>query len=380
MSALTSQDLSDLIGRIYDCTLDPGLWDDVLVELGMRFGCFSAAQLSLVDRKHGHFLISRWPGDNAKHIEALHRHFSEIDSHIASVLDNGLSLDEPMIISRHISAATRASSPYFQEAIPMGMNDIAHFNLMHSPTRAAGLGLMRLENVDVFTDHEVEMLRLLVPHVRRAITISNVLDAKTIEADRLSETLDTLKQGVVLADAQAGILHANRSAEAMMRDSGVLHSTNGVLHAARPAAGAELRDAVSVAARNEAGIGKSGISIRLSDDFEKPVVAHVLPLTAGELRTRIEPEAVAAVFINSPMDEACCAQSLVKTYGLTPAEARVLVPILEGKTVAEAARDAAIATTTSRTHLNSIFVKTGVSRQSELIKLAAAVGSPVRNS
>ena len=219
-------------------------------------------------------------------------------------------------------------------------------------------------------------MRLLIPHVRRAVTISNVLDAKTIEATRMSEALDALKLGVILADPQAAIVHANRAAEAMLRADGPLGAANGVLRAERPVATAELRDAVSAAARNEAGLGKAGLAVRLSEDYETPVVAHVLPLSGGEIRTRLEPAAIAAVFISTPLDEASCARTLARAYKLTPAETRVLREILSGKSVVEAAADLGVAMTTARTHLDNIFAKTGVSRQSELIKLGAGVSPP----
>jgi hypothetical protein len=82
-----------------------------------------------------------------------------------------------------------------------------------------------------FGDREIEVVRLLIPHVRRAVTISNVLDVQAIEKARMAETLDALKLGVVLANEDSRILHANRAAEAMMRDGGPLRGRGGVLRA-----------------------------------------------------------------------------------------------------------------------------------------------------
>jgi hypothetical protein len=41
------------------------------------------------------------------------------------------------------------------------------------------------------------------------VTISNALEAGTIEKARMADTLDTLQIGVVLADKGSRILHAN---------------------------------------------------------------------------------------------------------------------------------------------------------------------------
>lgn len=113
------------------------------------------------------------------------------------------------------------------------------------------------------------------------------------------------------------------------------------------------------------------------EEGEAPVVAYVLPLAGGEIRSRLEPAAAAAVFVNPKADDTASARAVATTFGLTPTETRVLTRILMGSTVAEAAAGLGIAPTTARTHLDRVFAKTGVSRQSELIRLAAQITSAV---
>lgn len=59
-------------------------------------------------------------------------------------------------------------------------------------------------------------------------------------------------------------------------------------------------------------------------------------------------------------------------FGLTAAERRLLVHLLEGLELKDAAIRLGVARTTARTHLQRIFDKTGVRRQSELQRLMAA--------
>jgi DNA-binding CsgD family transcriptional regulator len=231
--------------------------------------------------------------------------------------------------------------------------------------------------VGIFTDRDMEVMRLLVPHLRRAVTISNVLDTQTVEKARMTETLDALKLGVVLTDADSRILHANRAAQEMIREGGTLRDGRGVLRAENTAASAEMKEAIGLAARNESGLGRTGLAVRLSEDYELPVVAHVLPLASGEIRSRLDPAAVAAVFINPAVEDERSAQTVAATFGLTRAETRVLSRVLAGMTVVEAAADLSVAMTTARTHLDNIFAKTGASRQSELLRLAAQIAPPV---
>lgn len=162
-------------------------------------------------------------------------------------------------------------------------------------------------------------------------------------------------------------------------NGGPLRDRGGVLRAEGGAAAVEIRSAIKQAASNESGIGKTGLAVRLTEqENEEPVVAHVLPLAGGEVRSRLEPDAVAAVFVNPKVDDTASAQAVAATFGLTPAETRVLIRMLTGSTVGEAAADLGVATTTARTHLNNIFAKTGVSRQSKLIRLASQVAPATR--
>jgi len=370
-SAISHQDLSDLIGRIYDCTLDPSRWEWTLDEIRTLLQG-RAAQLALVDLRQGRLLLSKDRGMDALMHEQVGRHLPEMQRNLERLLDNGRSMEEALVVSRTYSAEMRAA-PYYQELLSQGFVDIAQMVLVRSPTRLSALGVSRYESVGEFGDREIELMRLLIPHVRRAVTISNVLDVQAIEKARMAETLDALKLGVVLANEDSRILHANRAAEEMMRDDGPLRGRGGVLRAEGGAASLEIRSAIKQAARNESGIGKTGLAVRLTEEDEAPVVAHVLPLAGGEVRSRLEPAAVAAVFVNPKVDDAASAQAVATTFGLTPAETRVLNRILTGSTVAEAAADLGVAPTTARTHLDAIFAKTGVSRQSELIRLAAQV-------
>ena len=175
------------------------------------------------------------------------------------------------------------------------------------------------------------LMRLLVPHLRRAVTISNVLDVQAIEKARMAETLDALKLGVVLANEDSRILHANRAAEEMMRDGGPLRDRGGVLRAEGERRRSRSGRRSSMRRATRAASARPGLAVRLTEEDEAPVVAHVLPLAGGEVRTRLEPAAVAAVFVNPKVDDAASAQAVAATYGLTPAETRVLTPHAHGQ-------------------------------------------------
>ena len=99
-------------------------------------------------------------------------------------------------------------------------------------------------------------------------------------------------------------------------------------------------------------------------------------MATGDLRTRLQPNAVAAIFIGVP-DEQTGIGLLARAFSLTAAEVRILDSLMAGHTLAETAQHFGIARSTAKTHLDHIFAKTGVSRQTELVRLTMQMTQPV---
>ncbi len=368
---ISPQALSELVGSIYDCTLDPSRWDHTLLDIRNALDSRTVT-LSLSDLPRNRVLINKSVGMTARYLELASEHAAEVNAVLSEALASLPSLDEPHLISRHLSAAYIETSRYIQEAVhPNGFADMMTFFLMHDATSFSGFGA-------IITDREIELGKLLLPHLRRAVTISKVLDARTIEGVRMAETLDALRCAVVLTNEDGVILHANSAAEHMLRDGSCVRSAKGVLQASLSSAASELRTALGLAVRDEAGIGKTGLSIPLTgpDSGQPPVLAHVLPLAGSDVRTRLQPAAVAAVFISAPVDAQDGAGMVAAAFGLTPAETRVLANLLAGHTLAETAAALGVTRYTANTHLDHIFMKTGVTRQAELMRLGMGLISP----
>jgi DNA-binding CsgD family transcriptional regulator/PAS domain-containing protein len=378
--AISTQALSNLIGSIYDCALDPSRWERTLAEVGDALDCHGTA-LILTDLRYDRLLLLKTVGIEPDQIERFLNYIPELHAAISEALASFPWLDEPHVESRHFSRAFIETSRFFQEwERATGTVDSMRLFLMHTPRYDAGIGVGRNERQGLITDREIELGKLLLPHLRRAVTISNVLDIRTIEGTWMAEAVDALRCAVVLTNEHGTILHANRSAEHMLDAGGPIQSPQGVLQAPAPSATAELRAALALATANEAGIGKTGLAIRLTEPDAPPVFAHVLPLTGSDFRTRLRPAAVAAVFIGAPPDAQDGADALAVAFGLTPAETKVLASLFAGRTLVETATTLGITRPTAKTHLEHIFLKTGVTRQAELMRLWTGLISPTGSS
>jgi DNA-binding CsgD family transcriptional regulator/PAS domain-containing protein len=367
--AISRQALSDLIGSIYDCALDPARWERTLADVMHALDCHGIA-LILTDLRYDRLLLQKTVGIEPDQLERVRKYIPDLHAAIREALTSFPWLDEPHVVSRHLSPAFIETSPYIQEwERPNGTIDSMRLYLMRTPIHDAGIGVGRNERQGLITDREIELSKLLLPHLRRAVTISKVLDVSTIVGMRMAEALDALRCAVVLTNENGTILHANHAAEHMLDDGGPIQSAQGVLQATAPSAAFELRSALSLAAGNEAGIGKAGLAIRLTEPDVPPIFAHVLPLTGSDFRTRLQPAAVAAVFIGAPADAQDGADSVAAAFAQTPAETKVLASLFAGRTLNETATTLGITRPTAKTHLEHIFSKTGVTRQAELMRL-----------
>jgi DNA-binding CsgD family transcriptional regulator len=364
-SQVSPQDLSTLIESIYDCALDPQGWERTLTAIAGALGC-AAVALHLNDLRRNAILFHVQAGQSLVPDE---RYVADMHA----LLPREPALDEPFVHSRHVDPDAARRSLFVQEwCRPREIADLMQLFLMHDATRLAGLGAAWMDSHGAVTDDEFELARLLLPHLRRAVLIGDVLDLRTIERKRMVETLDTLRCGVVLADAQSAIVHANRAAEEMMRAGDPISGAGGMLHAMDTQGSAELRQAIRRATQPISEDRENGFPIRLTGPQAAARFAHVLPLTSGDYRTRLRPEAIAAVFIGAS-DEHSDAQAIAAAYRLTPAETRVLASLLAGATLAQAAAALGIAETTAKTHLGKIYAKTGVSRRADLVRLGAVL-------
>ena len=63
-------------------------------------------------------------------------------------------------------------------------------------------------------------------------------------------------------------------------------------------------------------------------------------------------------------------RTLARDYGLTPAEARLVSGLVQGKRLREIASEVGVSMNTIRTQLKSVFRKTDTHRQVDLVRMA----------
>jgi DNA-binding CsgD family transcriptional regulator len=225
-----------------------------------------------------------------------------------------------------------------------------------------------------------DIVGLLGPHIRRAVTIHDMFEMERAEAAVLREVIDALDHAVFIVAEDMTILFANHAAEARLREQHVVHSLSGRLAARYGYAGAALSNAVALGARDEISLAAAGIDVPLAS-AERPAVAHVLPLQRRTERGRFESRAAAAIFLAAAGTVIQSAvEAVAALFALTPAERRVVGYVSEGMTRSEIANAQGVADGTVKSQLAAIYDKTGAEDQRSLQQLVRELSPPVRRT
>jgi DNA-binding CsgD family transcriptional regulator len=370
-------EISSLIGDIYDTTLDPTLWPCVL-EGSASFVRGTASALFLKDSvRKTHNNIYTW-GYNPNYIQTYIEKYGQLDPFATAQFF--FEIEDPVSLADIIPHREFRESSFYKEWVqPQHWIDAIAATLEKSATTYAAFSVIRHENDGIVDDDVRRRMKLIVPHVRRAVLIGKIIDLHKVEAAALADALDGLATAMFIVDANGHIAHANAAAHAMMNEASVIRALGGKLAAVDAQANRGLHDIFMKAEAGDVAVGAKGIAIPLAARAGERYVAHVLPLTSGaRRRAGVAYSAVAAVFAHkAALELPHPLEIITTTFKLTPAELRVLMMIVQFGGVHDIAPVLGVSEATVKTHLQRIFAKTDTNRQADLVKLVAGYMGPL---
>jgi len=190
--------------------------------------------------------------------------------------------------------------------------------------------------------------------------------------DLLKRTIDRLAQAVLVVDGESRIITRNAMAERILAAGAGLCVRGRALSANRADDARALRSAIAEAIAGPQRSGRSPhdvVTIARSAGGT-PLILLVASLEAGPGRM------VALVLIGDlerPLPS--YARQLQVGFGLTDSETGVAVALMDGQRPKEIANRRGVQPSTVSTQMKAIFAKTGAARQSDLVKLIAALPS-----
>ncbi len=369
--------IDELVPQYYDAVIDPKGWSGAVAGTGATFGAWlsTLSVLDSVNRKT-HFAVCDGPTE----------YTNELIEKVAAKLPyygvlHKLELETPTVMED----IYKLYGPGGREAQYEGEYGewVKRTNFQDClavvVTRRGSLhGLlhltMNMERPPIQREDHIEIARL-APHVRRAVTISDLFGFRQAVGDFLSTLLDQLNVSVLVVDSTLRIVHANAKAQRDLETADHIESKGGKLTFKSTYAEAAIADAVTTGQRSEVALAGRGIDVPLAQ-VSHPAVAHVLPLASRDKRPSAK--SVAAIFIAEPNTVAMpTIEAVANLFGLTRAERNVMQQVAGGLGRAEIAAANCVKDGTVKAQLNSIFEKTGVSSQRALEQLVRDLAPPL---
>ena len=202
-----AEQLSALIGGIYDAALEPLHWPVVLGNVAKFVGGPSATLFSKdASSKTGRVAYDFGVDDHYR--QTYFEHYIKLDP--ATTGHFFADVEEPVATADLVPYEEFLQSRFYLEwARPQGLVDFIASVLDKSVTSAAIFGVFRHERNGVVDEETRRRMRLIAPHIRRSVLIGRLIDLKSAEAENFSGVLDSLGAGMFLVDSAGRIVHAN---------------------------------------------------------------------------------------------------------------------------------------------------------------------------
>jgi hypothetical protein len=262
-----------LVAAIYDAALDSALWPSVLQKsAGFVGGTASALFLKDVAR-HSQDDVYTW-GYDPDFIKTYAETYIHLDPF--SMGQFLFDIDDVISLVDLMPYAEFRQTRFFKEWVePQNWIDAIGATLEKSNSAYAAVSVIRHERDGLADDESRQRMRMIVPHLRRSVSISRIMESRARHGAALAETLDGLSAAVFLLDAAARIMHANAQALTMIAAATIVRSTAGKLVAVNSAADRALHDILLSAATGDSALAGKGMALPFTmhaSDRPEPVV------------------------------------------------------------------------------------------------------------
>jgi DNA-binding CsgD family transcriptional regulator len=354
----------DLIDKVYEAAAVPDLWDTVLDNVARRVGSvggllFAANSQhtawvgsSIIGQLYADFVEDGFAAQNPRPQRAIAR------NHAGFVRDHDLFTPQEM-----------DRDPVYAYMRSKGIGWCTG-TVVQAPTGdLVVFSWERWFKDGPFSAETVAALDPLRAHLARAALISGRLGSERARA--AAEALGLIGLPAAVLSRSHRLLAANELMETLIPQ--VVQDRQSRIGLADRRADAMLEQSLLQLQTHTAAQVRS-IPIAAAPELPASIV-HVVPVR-GAANDIFAAASCVLVVTAVACQEMASTHVIQGLFDLTPAEARVARGIAAGKTIDDVANEAGLAVGTVRQQLKSVFSKTGVSRQAELVAILA--GSALR--
>ncbi|MCE2657931.1 MAG: LuxR C-terminal-related transcriptional regulator [Rubrivivax sp.] len=361
---LTLDQFGGLLEAIYESALSPAHWVHCLELIRAQF---AGNYVSLIVR-HGTgddlgLIVSASGG---QHIVNPGNPYLEMSPFTGLVPDKLVTLGD--LLSE---TDWRASQYYRDWCAPRGVFHVMAVDIGTRDGGIYGFRITRPEGSADFSPAEQALCKRLLPHLKRALNLHLAVNQDRKVNTLYSQAMAHLMVGVIVLDERGEVMECNPMARAIVDLNDGLRIVGNQVEATYANDNRKLqqmiRGALAPRATTQVSMVEAMAASRPSGKVSWGLVVQSMEpdqWTEGKHRPSV------AVFVRDAEGKAHPPVKLAQQlFQLTPAETSLAIQLANGLSLEEAAEALNIRRNTARAHLRSIFSKTGVRRQTELVRI-----------
>lgn len=349
--------------RLGDAVIDPAIWPDVMDEISAAVGAAGAGLLQ-TDVRTPDIPRSAGVSDvfNAYFVDGWHVRDVRAERGVPLLLRG-----EKVVIDQDILTPEEIRGyPFYQDHLaPHGFQWFAAVGFRAGAALWA-MSIQRTRREGPFDRHHKTALTALSQRLTETASLSKAVGRAVLSG--MTNALDLVRQPALALDRFGFVLDANDAAEQIFDDE--FRVCERRLRTRDRFATAHLDDLCDQlrAMPDTAELPVTPIIVQRR--AKRPLVIRVLPVDGAARSPFLGARALLLVSDFSRWSRPR-ADMLARTFGLSPAEARLTSVMASGASLDRAAEELGIARETARNQLKAVFAKTDTHRQSELVALLA---------
>jgi len=364
------QRFGQLIELIYDSVQDPNQIAPVMEMMCRELGAMAGhyVQMDIQSREVIASCVSN--NDYQAGDFEYKEYYSQVDDRLGWLATGNVGewrADHQRFDERFV----RKSEIYNDFLFKYGGRHMVVGRIAESAGQSEAIALLRPLGAPEYAEREYQFLRALSPHLIRSATLRSRMRTLERQQSASESVVAHLPYGTVWVNAAGRIISMNAQAAEILQAADGLSVRKNRLAAQEAMDAEKLVRAIQMATANEARQGQWFAVARRKQVV--PLVISVIPATIPAALDPLSGGPFALLILQDMTRQRVSRSAQLQIiYRLTPAETRLAEALLENETVDSYSLKSKVSRNTVRTHLASLFAKTGTKRQAELVRALLA--------
>ncbi|PPA00939.1 helix-turn-helix transcriptional regulator [Pseudomonas sp. MWU12-2312b] len=363
---LSLDTFSELLGNLYQGPLETIPWATFLNQLNVHLQSKYVTFILRPPSAHVDGLMVNTTGTSTEATASYNKNFFSLDPFV------DLPNRQVVTLAEFVSNDDWLHSEFYKNFLePVDVFHILGADINTVDGAQCRIRISRGRDDKPFGSEEKALLTHFIPHLERSIKIHMQLNRIEAERNLYAGAVNQMAVGTIILDEAGKVLQTNPVADRLIQEKDGIKLVNDGLQVGTARDTQEFRRLVKQSLLSQKSSNPSVVEAlrvqRPSGRADLGIIVRSVPLTDWSEGKQCP---TVVIFISDPEQQSTAPQEIVRAlFDFTPAETQLAMLLANGLTLDEASEELGISRNTSRAHLRSTFSKTGVTRQTMLVRL-----------